>query len=95
MEGSIFQLELPFFGLTPEYRASLFSQLHDVVFHGKGGYIFSEVYEFPIWLRRYIHRSMIEFYENENKQAQKSQGQQSLLQDGKIKAPDYSTKARR
>lgn len=95
MEGSIFQLELPFFGLTPEYRASLFSQLHDVVFHGKGGYIFSEIYEFPIWLRRYVHRSMIEFYENENKQAQKSQGQQSLLQDGKIKAPDYSTKARR
>lgn len=95
MEGSIFQLELPFFGLTPEYRASLFSQLHDIVFHGKGGYIFSEVYEFPIWLRRYVHRSMIEFYENENKQAQKSQGQQSLLQDGKIKAPDYSTKARR
>lgn len=88
-------MELPFFGLTPEYRASLFSQLHDVVFHGKGGYIFSEVYEFPIWLRRYVHRSMIEFYENENKQAQKSQGQQSLLQDGKIKAPDYSTKARR
>ena len=95
MEGSISQLELPFFGLTPEYRASLFSQLHDIVFHGKGGYSFGEIYEFPIWLRRYVHRSMIEFYENENKQAQKSQGQQSLLQDGKIKAPDYSTKARR
>jgi hypothetical protein len=88
-------LGLPFFGLTPEYRASLFSQLHDIVFHGKGGYSFGEIYEFPIWLRRYVHRSMIEFYENENKQAQKSQGQQSLLQDGKIKAPDYSTKARR
>ncbi len=38
---------------------------------------------------------MLEFYENENKQAQKAQGQQSLLQDGKIKAPDYSTKARK
>ena len=95
MEGSIFQLELPFFGLTPEYRGALFNQLHDIVFHGKGGYSFGEIYEFPIWLRRYVHRSMIEFYENENKQAQKSQGQQSLLQNGKIKAPDYSTKARR
>lgn len=95
MEGSIFRLELPFFGLTPEYRASLFLQLHDIVFHGKGGYSFGEIYEFPIWLRRYVHRSMIEFYENENKQAQKAQGQQSLLQDGKIKAPDYSTKARK
>lgn len=88
-------MELPFFGLTPEYRASLFLQLHDIVFHGKGGYSFGEIYEFPIWLRRYVHRSMIEFYENENKQAQKAQGQQSLLQDGKIKAPDYSTKARK
>jgi hypothetical protein len=95
MEGSIFLLELPFFGLTPEYRASLFLQLHDIVFHGKGGYSFGEIYEFPIWLRRYVHRSMVEFYENENKQAQKAQGQQSLLQDGKIKAPDYSTKARK
>ena len=95
MEGSIFQLGLPFFGLTPEYRASLFNQLHDIVFHGKGGYIFSEIYEFPIWLRRFVHRSMIEFYENENKQAQKSSGQQSILDNGKIKAPDYSTKARK
>lgn len=38
---------------------------------------------------------MIEFYENENKQAQKAQGHQSLLEDGKLKAPDYSTKASR
>jgi hypothetical protein len=38
---------------------------------------------------------MIEFYENENRQAQKSSGQQSLLQNGQIKAPDYSTKARK
>lgn len=95
MEGSIFQLELPFFGLTPEYRASLFTQLHDICFHGKGGYIFSEVYEFPIWLRKFVHRSMIDFYENENKQAEKASGKQSLINDGKIKAPDYSTKAHR
>jgi len=38
---------------------------------------------------------MIEFYENENKQAQKAQGNQSLLDNGRIKAPDYSTKARK
>ena len=38
---------------------------------------------------------MIEFYENENKQVQKAQGKQSLLDNGKLKAPDYSTKARK
>lgn len=88
-------MELPFFGLTPEYRASLFTQLHDICFHGKGGYSFDVIYEFPIWLRRYVHRSMIEFYENENKQNEKVSGRQSLLQNGQIKAPDYSTKAHR
>jgi hypothetical protein len=36
---------------------------------------------------------MIEFYENENKQAQKAQGTQPLLDNGQIKTPDYSTKA--
>jgi len=95
MEGSIFQLELAFFGLTPEYRAMLFNQLHDICFHGKGGYSFAQVYEFPIWLRKFIHRTMIEFYENENKEAQKAQGNQSILSNGKVKAPDYSTKASR
>ena len=38
---------------------------------------------------------MIEFYENENKQAQKAQGRQSAIENGVIKTPDYSTKARR
>jgi hypothetical protein len=38
---------------------------------------------------------MIDFYENENKQARKSSGQQSILDNGHIKAPDYSTKASR
>lgn len=38
---------------------------------------------------------MIEFYENENKQTQKAQGNSTILTNGKIKAPDYSTKARR
>ena len=94
MEGLIFRLELPFFGLTPEYRASLFTQLHDICFHGKGGYSFETVYEFPIWLRRFTHRTMLEWYEKENKQAEQASGKQSLLQDGVIKAPDYSTKAR-
>jgi hypothetical protein len=38
---------------------------------------------------------MIEYFENENKQAQKQSGQGSILQNGHIKAPDYSTKASR
>lgn len=95
MEGSIFRSELPFFGLTPEYRAGLFSQLHDIVFNGNGGYSFSEIYEFPIWLRKYIHRTMVEHFQKQNQQQQQNSGTTSVLQNGHIKAPDYSSKARR
>jgi hypothetical protein len=39
---------------------------------------------------------MIEFYENENKQNEKASRKTiTLIQNGKIKAPDYSTKAHR
>ena len=38
---------------------------------------------------------MIEYYESENKAKQKTSGQQSILDNGHIKAPDYSTKASR
>ena len=86
---------LAFFGLTPEYRAALFSQLHDIVFNGQGGYSFDTVYEFPIWLRRYIHRTMVEHYQKQNKEQQQQSGKTSVLQNGQIKAPDYSTKASR
>jgi len=88
-------LGLAFFGLTPEYRAALFSQLHDIVFNGQGGYSFDTVYEFPIWLRRYIHRTMVEHYQKQNKEQQQQSGKASVLQNGHIKAPDYSTKASR
>ena len=95
MEGSIYKLELPFFGLTPEYRANIFNQIHEIVFHGKGGYSFETVYDFPIWLRRFTFRTILDWYEKENKEQEKASGQNSILQNGKIKAPDYSTKASR
>jgi hypothetical protein len=88
-------LGLAFYGLTPEYRAGLFAQLHDIVFNGQGGYSFDTVYEFPIWLRKYIHRTMIEHYQKQNQQSQQQSGKASVLQNGHIKAPDYSTKAPR
>jgi hypothetical protein len=88
-------LGLAFFGLTPDYRAGLFAQLHDIVFNGQGGYSFETVYEFPIWLRKYVHRTLIEYYQKQNQQQQQQSGNTSVLQNGHIKAPDYSTKASR
>ena len=56
-----------FFGLTPEYRKNLFSQIHEIVFNGKGGYSWAEVYNMPIWLRRFTFEKLKEFYDSEAK----------------------------
>ena len=57
-----------FFGLTPQYRTILFSQIHDLVYHGGGGFIHSEVYNMPIWMRLF-HISRI----NEHNKKQKEE----------------------
>jgi hypothetical protein len=53
----LYRSTLTFFGLTPQYRESLFNQIHDLVFHGGGGFKHSEVYNMPIWMRMFhIHK---------------------------------------
>lgn len=38
---------------------------------------------------------MLEWYDKENKDQDEANGNTPLLQNGKIKAPDYSTRARK
>ena len=60
-----------FFSLTPEqaaqYRQSLFTQIHEIVFFGKGGYNWHTVYEMPIWLRNFTYKKIADHYEEQNK----------------------------
>jgi len=62
-------LVLTFFGLTPSYRNQIFTQIHDLVYHGGGGFIHSEIYNMPIWMRRY-HIQKINEYNKEQKEKQ-------------------------
>mgnify|MGYP007077655176 CR=1 FL=1 len=62
-----------FFGLTPQYRSILFSQLHDLVYHGGGGFIHSEVYNMPIWLRKFSINKISEFNKEQNDKMEKAQ----------------------
>ena len=81
---------LAFFGLTQEYRLQLFQQLHEIVFHGNGGYDWDTVYNFPIWLRRYTFQSIKEHYENKNNTQQKEKTAELLRPQID---PTYNTKA--
>ena len=90
---------LTFFGLTPSYRLSLFSQIHDIVFHGKGGYDWHTIYNMPIWLRNFTFNKVNDFYIEENKAVKKAQGKnsnsKSVTTDGKVTAPEFLKHAKK
>lgn len=89
-----------FFGLTPQYRVTLFNQIHEIVFHGKGGYDYLTIYNMPIWLRNFTFNKMREFYDKEAAQAKKAQGGSGgattvVDSSGKIQAPEHFQNAKK
>ena len=89
-----FQLDLAFFGLTseiiPQYRSSLFTQIHEIVFHGQGGYDWGTIYNMPIWLRRFTFHKLKEHYEKQNESQNEDLGTQAQkVKEGKIDLPNH------
>ena len=88
---SLYQLLSAFFGLSLEHRKALFDQIHQIVFNGQGGYSFTEVYEMPIWLRKYTFSQLKEHYESQNKKDDVDYTDSDVLtKPGKIKYPDWA-----
>ncbi len=88
---------LAFFGLTsdiaPQARRSVFKQIHEIVFHGKGGYSWNDVYNMPIWLRRFTFKEIQEFYEEEKAAYDKvnKKGTSTLIDSsGKVNKPQFA-----
>jgi hypothetical protein len=91
---SLFQLDLAFFGLTsdniPIVRANLFTQIHEIVFHGQGGYDWETVYNMPVWLRKFTFNKMREYYDKQNASQNEDLGSQSQkIKEGKIDLPSH------
>ena len=85
---SLYQLILTFFGLTPEYRQNLFSQIHEIIFHGKGGYDWNTVYNMPIWLRTFTFNKLKEWYDKEREQVDAQNNQLTNKSGKEIARPD-------
>lgn len=88
---------LTFFGLTSDIifqaRRSVFKQIHEIVFHGKGGYSWNDVYNMPIWLRRFTFKEIQEFYEKEKAAYDKvnKKGTSTLIDSsGKVNKPQFA-----
>jgi hypothetical protein len=93
---SISQLGLTFFGLTPDtaskIRAALFKHIHEICFHGQGGYSWETVYSMPTWLRRFTFKNIQDFHNEENKKmkSQTKEGEKTLVDaTGKINTPNF------
>jgi hypothetical protein len=65
-----------FFGLSPEYKLSLHSEIFSICYYSNGGFTQSEVYKLPIHLRRFYANQLIEAKKSEKDQAAKNQSTQ-------------------
>jgi len=69
-------LGLSFFGLisnsVSNVRINIFTQIHEIVFHGKGGYDWDTIYNMPRWLRLFTFSKIKEFYEQEKQSSESS-----------------------
>jgi hypothetical protein len=74
---------LSFFGLRVEDKPAIHDQIFALCFHGKGGFNFTEVYNMPIYLRRYYIQKASEFYKQEEEQYKKARSKSG----GKVHKP--------
>jgi hypothetical protein len=66
----------------------MFSQIHDIVFHGNGGYDWETVYHMPIWLRRFTFNKMKEHYDKQNEE--KNKVENMLANKGNLPRPNIT-----
>jgi hypothetical protein len=77
----------------------IFSQIHEIVYHGNGGYDWLTVYNMPLWLRKFTFEKIKEFNEKQQEEIEKRQQKNTLDSSSKNEIarpnikPDYSFKA--
>ena len=87
--------------MAPQVRKNLFTQIHEIVFHGNGGYNWYDVYDMPIWLRNFTFNSIKRHFEDQKESQEKSKNdidlanpdKSQLPERSKVPVPSYVTKA--
>jgi hypothetical protein len=65
-------LGLAFFTLPTNYSLQLHEELFFLVFHGGGGFTFSDVYNLPLHIRRLYANNLMKIKKAEQEQIQKA-----------------------
>lgn len=73
---------------------NVFTEIHEIVFHGQGGYDWETVYNMPIWLRRFTFQRLKAYYEkqNESSNSKAPQDPNKVLKPAVLPKPTYTTK---
>ena len=59
------------------------------MYHGGGGFIHSEVYNMPIWMRQYHIKKINEYLTKQQEEAEKQKGK-SNMGDSKLSRPNIN-----
>ena len=57
------------------------------MYHGNGGFVHSEVYNMPIWMRRFHIQKINKFLEKQNEEVRKQQGNEEMGDDKQVHGP--------
>jgi hypothetical protein len=79
---------------------NIFTQIHEITFHGNGGYDYNTIYNMPIWLRNFTFNKIKEWHDkskpkNIDDSWTNSGTKSEASKNKKIKPPGYVTKASR
>ena len=62
-----------FFGLGPEYKLGIHQEIFSLCYHGQGGFTWEEVYNLPIYLRRFYIQQINKVIQEKNKATESAQ----------------------
>ena len=81
--------------IAPQFRINLFTQIHEIVFHGNGGYDWNTIYNMPIWLRNFTFQKVNEHYQKEQEAYDKAnkKGTTVIDRSGIVKDPSVMKKS--
>ena len=81
--------------IASQFRINLFTQIHEIVFHGQGGYDWETVYNMPIWLRKFTFHKMQEYYNNQKSESESTANSniKTLIDsNGKVQSSELAKK---
>lgn len=71
----------------------MYTQLHEIVFHGNGGFSWETVYNMPIWLRNFTYSKIADWIKKVNEDNSEPTTKNKSPIKGPDIQPNYTAKA--